>query len=241
VPPARAVVDSISIYRLYAPLMTSGAPRRLRADAARNSERIARAAREVYAERGPGALLDEIAASAGVGIATLYRRFPDKAGLVRAALEQAFTEQLAHVMERALEDDDSYRGLVAVLEAALSMAASERNLLAAAKDVGALTAEASAPFFASLTLLAGRGQATGLIRDDLVADDIVRIMIMLVSVLSTMGPDGDGWRRYLALILDALSPAAARPLPPAVPLVRRGSRRTPSEHAGEAVVPTAEA
>jgi hypothetical protein len=66
-------------------------------------------------------------------------------------------------------------------------------------------------------------------------------MIMLVSVLSTMGPDGDGWRRYLALILDALSPAAARPLPPAVPLVRRGSRRTPSEHAGEAVVPTAEA
>ena len=75
--------------------MNAEAPRRLRADAARNSERLVRAAREVFAEQGPEARLDEVARRAGVGVATLYRRFPDKAVLVRAVLDQAFHERVA--------------------------------------------------------------------------------------------------------------------------------------------------
>ena len=173
----------------------------------------------MWAERGPDALLEDIARHAGVGIATLYRHFPDKAGLVRAALDQCFAEDIAPAIEQALSDDDPRRGLVAVLEAVMSMAAREHNTLAAAKNSGAITAEAGSPFFESLTLLVRRGQGAGLIRADLVPDDLPRIMVMLMGVLWTMDPGSEGWRRYLALVLDALSPEAGTPLPVAVPLL----------------------
>ncbi|MEV0233396.1 helix-turn-helix domain-containing protein [Nonomuraea sp. NPDC050786] len=202
--------------------MTIGSTRGLRADAARNSERILRAARQVWAEHGPDAHLEEIARRAGVGIATLYRRFPDKAELVRAALDQSISEDIAPAIDQALDDDDPRRGLVTVLEAALSMAAREHNTLAAARNSGAMTAQAGTPFFDSLTLLARRAQEAGLIRADLVPDDMPRIMVMLVGVLWTMDPSSDGWRRYLTFVLDALSPEAATPLPPVVPLRQPG-------------------
>lgn len=193
-------------------------PRPQRADAARNFEKIVRAARQVYAERGPEAQLDEIARRAGVGNATLYRHFPDKAALLRAALDQAFAEQVAPVIEQALHDDDPRRGLATVLETTMSLAVRERNIVATATNLGAVTADAGARFLEPLTLLARRGQQAGVIRADLVPEDVFRVMAMLVGVLPTMDPGSDGWRRYLALILDALAPEAAGPLPPAVPL-----------------------
>ncbi|MFI7640458.1 TetR/AcrR family transcriptional regulator [Nonomuraea sp. NPDC049400] len=198
--------------------MTTEAPKPLRADAARNFDKIVRAAREIYAERGPEAQLDEIARHAGVGNATLYRHFPDKTVLVRAALDQAFAEEIAPAIEQALSDDDPRRGLVTVLEATLSMAAREHNTLAAARNAGAMTAEAGTRSLESLTLLARRAQQAGLIRADLVPDDLPRIVVMLLGLLWTMDPQSDGWRRYLSLILDALAPDAATPLPAAVPL-----------------------
>lgn len=204
--------------------MTTDASRRLRADAARNSERILRAAREVYAESGPDAMLDDIARRAGVGIATLYRRFPNKEELVRAALEQSIAEQLSPAIEQALSDDNPRQGLVTLLEAALSMVAREHNTLAAADNAGALTAEVTAPFLDSLVLLIRRGQQAGLIRADLVPDDMQRIMGMLISVLWSTGPQGDGWRRYVSLVLDGLSPVGATPLPPSVPVLECGER-----------------
>jgi AcrR family transcriptional regulator len=197
-------------------MLTDGT-RRLRADAARNSEKIARAAREVYAESGPDATLDDIARRADVGIATLYRRFPNKEELLRAALEQGITEQLAPAIEQALGDDDPKHGLMTLMEASLSLVARERNTLAAAHNSGALTAEVTAPFLDSLTLLTHRGQQAGVIRADLVPDDIHRIMGMLTSLLC-MDAEGDGWRRYVALMLDALSPIGASPLPGAAPI-----------------------
>lgn len=71
--------------------MTAVEDRPLRSDAARNVERILRAAREVYAELGPDAPVEAVARRAGVGERTLYRRFPAKADLVRAALTRALT------------------------------------------------------------------------------------------------------------------------------------------------------
>ncbi|MET9249613.1 helix-turn-helix domain-containing protein [Nonomuraea sp. NPDC003709] len=198
--------------------MTTDSSRPLRADAIRNSEKLLRAARQVWAEQGPDAPLEEIARRAGVGIATLYRRFPDKAVLARNALDQSFTEDIAPAIEQAMSDDDPKRGLVTVLEATLSVAAREHNTVAAARDSGAITREAGTRSFESLTLLARRAQEAGLIRADLVPDDMPRIMVMLVGLMWTMDPHSDGWRRYLSLILDALAPDAATPLPAAVPL-----------------------
>ncbi|MFE3827525.1 TetR/AcrR family transcriptional regulator [Streptomyces sp. NPDC059092] len=202
--------------------MTNEPARRMRADAVRNSERILRAAREVFAASGPDASLDEIARHAGVGIATLYRRFTDKEELVRAAVDQSLTEIMSPAAEQALGDENPRRALATMLEAAMSIAARERNTLAAAKNSGAIAAEVPAQFFGSLAQLLRRGQRAGQIRDDVVADDLHRIMGMLVGVLWSMDPGSDGWRRYVTLVLDALSPAAASPLSPAVPLSSAG-------------------
>ncbi|MFK0283176.1 TetR/AcrR family transcriptional regulator [Streptomyces sp. NPDC090499] len=202
--------------------MTTDVPRRNQAVAARNRERILRAAREVYAESGPDAMLEDIARRAAVGIATLYRHFPNKEALVRAALQQSVSERLSPAIERAMDDDDPLQGLVTLLEAALAMTARERNTLAAAQNSGALTTEISAPFLDSLMLLVQRGQQAGAIRADLVPDDVQRIMGMLTSVLWNMDPETEGWRRYIALVLDALSPVNASPLPPVTPLLKCG-------------------
>ena len=77
------------------------ASRRLRADAARNRAAIVAVARDVFAEQGLEAPLEAIAARAGVGIATLYRRFPTREKLVAAALTEKVAEY-AEAAERAL-------------------------------------------------------------------------------------------------------------------------------------------
>lgn len=200
--------------------MIMDAPRRLRADAARNSERILRAAREIYAERGPGAPLDEIATRAGVGIATLYRRFPSKEAIARAALAQCVTEAISPVIDQALDDEDPRHGLATLLEAVVSMAAGEPGTLVAARSAGVVLSELGTSFFDALTALARRAQQAGMLRADLVPDDLDRIVVMLLSVLWTMDHQSGGWQRYITLILDGLSPTGASLLTPAVPLSR---------------------
>ncbi|MFD0410531.1 TetR/AcrR family transcriptional regulator [Kitasatospora sp. NPDC127116] len=204
--------------------MALDSPRLLRADAARNAEKIVRAAREVFAEQGPDAHLDDVARRAGVGAATLFRRFPDKAALLRAVLDQRFGEHVRPVIQAAAHDADPASGLVRVLEAALESVAGDYNVLAAARAAGVLTPATGEEFFAALDALLARGQDAGVIRADLVPDDLHRIVVMLVSVLWTMEAREDGWRRYLALVLDGLSPAGARPLPCPAPALHT---RTP--------------
>jgi AcrR family transcriptional regulator len=191
--------------------------RRLRADAALNVDRILRAAREVYAELGPDAPIDAIAGRAGVAERTLYRRFLRKADLVRAALDQSIDENLAPAIEEALRSTDPLEGLAELVEAATALGAREHHLLAAARKTDALS-NVSDRLDEVLNELVTRGQRAGLVRDDLTAEDLPRIMFMLNSVLWTMDPSSEGWRRYVALILDAISTADRRKLPPPVPI-----------------------
>jgi AcrR family transcriptional regulator len=195
------------------------ASRPLRADAARNAERILRAARQSYAEHGPGASIEEIAHRAGVGVTTLYRRFPNKDGIARAALDQAIAEQIAPAIDRALADEDAHRGLTMLLSAAMSLSSSEPSTLAAARDAGALPAPISTQLFQALTSLAQRAQQAGQVRADLVPADVYRVVAMLMGVLGTMPPGSDGWQRYVSLVLDGLSPVGASLLAPAVPFI----------------------
>jgi AcrR family transcriptional regulator len=187
--------------------------RPLRADAARNVVRIVRAARDVFAEVGPDAALEEIARCAGVGVRTVYRHFPQKEQLVRAALEQSMAEDLQPTIERALADEDPLRGLTSFLEAALTMAAREQNTVAAAANSGALTADVIGPFHDSLALLTKRAQDAGAIRADVTPDDLQKVVGMLAGLACRT----TNWRRHLSLVLDGLSPTGATPLPPAGP------------------------
>lgn len=198
--------------------MTAVEDRPLRADAARNVERILRAAREVYGELGPDAPVEAVARRAGVGERTLYRRFPTKADLVLAALEQSIAEDLTPVIDGARRAMDPLHGLTQLIEAAISLGAREHSLLAAARRAGSLTSDISVSLNAALGELAREGQRLGRIRPDLVSDDLPRLVAMLFSVLSTMDSDSDGWRRYVALVVDAISVDERRPLPPAAEL-----------------------
>jgi AcrR family transcriptional regulator len=198
--------------------MTAVEERPLRADAARNAERILRATREVYGELGPDAPAEAVARRAGVGERTLYRRFPTKSGLVRAALDQSVAEDLGPAIEDARRADDPLRGLSQLIEAAIALGARDHNLLIAAHRAGSLTADISDSLNEALDELVRRGQQAGLVRADLVADDLPRLIAMLYSVLSTMDSNSDGWRRYVALILDSISIAERQPLPPGAAL-----------------------
>jgi AcrR family transcriptional regulator len=190
---------------------------RLRADAARNIERLLRAAREIYAELGPDVPMELVARRAGVGERTLYRRFPTKGDLVRAALDQSIAENLLPAIEKGRRNADPFRGLTQLIEAAISLGAREHNMLAAARRADAIDG-ISRPLDEALNDLMVRAQKAGVIRADLVADDLPRIIAMLNSVLWTMDPASDGWRRYVALILDAISTTTPRRLRPAVAL-----------------------
>ena len=198
--------------------MTAVSDRPLRADAARNAERILRAARDVYGELGPEAPIEAVARRAGVGERTLYRRFPTKGVLIRATLDQCIAEDLTPTIEAVRGADDPLEGLAQLIEAAISLGAREHNLLTAARRAGSLTSDVSTGLYEALRELADRGQRAGVVRADLAPVDLPRMMAMLHSVLWTMDSGRDGWRRYVALILDAIPAGDRRTLPPAATL-----------------------
>jgi AcrR family transcriptional regulator len=83
----------------------SDQPRPLRRDAEQNRQRILAAAREVYSERGLDVTLDDIARHAGVGVGTVYRRFPGKEALIDALFEDKVNSLLS-LAEEALANLD---------------------------------------------------------------------------------------------------------------------------------------
>jgi hypothetical protein len=120
-------------------------------------------------------------------------------------------DSLTHAARRALGDDNPRSGLTTLFETALSLVAREHNLVAA-RASGAVTPGATAPLHRAMAQLTERAQEAGLIRADLVPDDTLRIVAMLIGALSTMSPGSEGWRRYLALVLDALSEQLSNPV-----------------------------
>jgi AcrR family transcriptional regulator len=193
--------------------MDAPAARPLRADAARNAERIMHAAREAFAEAGADVSLEEVARRAGVGVATLYRRFPSKDDLIRSIVEWRYAEQVEPVMAAALADGDPWQGLVAALDAALTVAAEERGIIKASRDPGRLVSGILDRFFPELATIVVRGQEAGQIRADLTPADLPPLVYMLISTLRLTEPGCADWRRYLSLLLDALRPSSASPLP----------------------------
>jgi AcrR family transcriptional regulator len=194
--------------------MAAAVPRgRIRTDAARNAERIVAAAWQTFTEHGADAQLGEIARRAGVGPATLYRHFANKDELARAVLQWRFSEDMEPVIERALQDTDPWHGMVMVWEAALNMAIQERHILSISRNP-VIAADLADRFNDALAEIVHRAQVAKLVRADISRDDLLALTMMLLNVAGWGGPTQQGWRRYLVLLMDAMRPQAATPLPP---------------------------
>jgi AcrR family transcriptional regulator len=185
--------------------------RPLRADAARNAERIIAAAWAAFTESDTDVPLEEIARRAGVGVATLYRRFASKDELISAVVEWRYAEQVEPVLRKAITDPDPWRGMTATLDAALTVAQEELPMIKASRDPALMIDGVMARFFVELASVVRRGQEMGQIRADLTPADLPPLVYMLIGTLRVT--DGSAWRRYVALVLDALRPSSATPLP----------------------------
>src|SRR4051812_11232440 len=103
------------------------AERPLRRDAELNRQRILTAAADAFAEGGLAVTMDEIARRAGVGVGTVYRRFPDKELLIEALFEQRIDE-LVVLAEAARDEADPFAGLARFFESFVAIQAADRGL-----------------------------------------------------------------------------------------------------------------
>jgi AcrR family transcriptional regulator len=208
--------------RLHAIAATQERIRDLRADAQRNRERIIAAAIEVFGERGLEASTAEIAQRAGVGEATLFRRFPSKDDLIMAIVE-AQMDEVIEIAADCVENCDPAEAVERFLTRMVEHAVADRAVLESAKDacmVDPGLASRRRQILALMTDLVKRGQQAGAIRDDITAQDL-GFLITAGSSAGEMpfpGIRADIWKRYLGIILDGLRPEGAtklRPGPPA--------------------------
>src|SRR6059058_3759513 len=98
---------------------SSGGAPRMRADARRNRDQILVAARDIFADHGPGAPLEEIARRAGVGIGTLYRRFPDRPSLLRAVALDMLSRVAQEAQLALAEEPNAFQALARYMHRAL--------------------------------------------------------------------------------------------------------------------------
>src|ERR1700758_3481515 len=179
------------------------APRNLRADAARNVERIVAGAERLFARAGTDAAMDDVAAEAGVGVATVYRRFPTKESLLRLVLDRRFDQVVGAALRRAQQEPDPREAMRVALAGAVSFIADDAQTIAAGSSSGLMTMDLAYRFIEPVADIVRRGQR-GVFRTDLVTEDIPRIVLMLVGTLPSLSSRSDGWHRYLDLILDML-------------------------------------
>lgn len=181
---------------------------RLRKDAADNRRRILATAATVFAERGVGVDVREIARVAHVGMGTLYRHFPTKEQLVEAVLHDVRERWLAQSTE--LLTDETGHGLERFMRDTLSAFATHRGLLESfTRDFGPLIAEdiASPEIHALVSGLIRRAVGRGLLRPEVTSDDVGQLLIGVGRTIELTEQSSPGtWRRSLDIILDGLRP-----------------------------------
>ena len=197
--------------------MTAARP--LRADAERNRQRIVEAAKTLFAERGVDVAVEDIAAAAGVGIGTFYRRFPDRESLVEAVFVTKF-ERMIQAARDAHEIEDPWEAFKYFVVTVARMHATDRGLkdVVLSSDRGR---EKVTEFRKIITPLAGalleRAKASGALREDVSAFDVPMIH-QAVSAIAEITRDvsPEYYERTLTLLVDGLA-RERTPTPMTVP------------------------
>ncbi|QUR67794.1 TetR/AcrR family transcriptional regulator [Mycobacterium spongiae] len=183
------------------------AVRPLRRDAAHNRQRIVDAARDLFAMRGLEASHNEVAHHAGVGVGTVYRRFPTKESLVDATFEDGIDEitALGHC---ALNKPDSWLGLAYFVEEMCQLTARDQGLREAvfSREYGGDRVEAArVRLYPMVAEVVERARADGYLRADINDSDLALMSIIAGAVNEFAGDiRPDLWRRYVTIFLDGM-------------------------------------
>jgi AcrR family transcriptional regulator len=188
----------------------------LRADAERNRQRIVDSARSAFAEQGLEVSTNEIARRAGVGVATLFRRFPTREELVAAAFSDKMREY-SSAIDAALAQGDPWLGFCEYVRSVASMQAGDRgfnNLMTqsfpTAKEFEALRKEA----YNRVLELIDRAKAAGGLRADFVAEDLPLLLMANAGVVSATADSApEASPRLVAYLLQSFAAVNTEPLP----------------------------
>jgi AcrR family transcriptional regulator len=179
----------------------------LRADARRNREKVLAAARTVFSEQGVDAQMDDVARRADVGVGTVYRHFPTKEALLTALTDELFDVIAAHA-RALLEHDDPWEAFKDALWFAASKTAGDRAFSEIMAAQHGLKVSEQCPGKDDLSVTVGelmrRCQAAGIMRADVVIDDVPLVMCGVGSASAMPHPTADAWRRHLQIVLDGL-------------------------------------
>jgi AcrR family transcriptional regulator len=175
-------------------------PRKPRADALRNRDRLLEAAKTVFSAGGPDASLEAVAKTAGVGIGTLYRHFPTREALFEAVYRHE-VQQLADLAERLKKETRPIEALRQWLRSIVRFVATKKGMstalaLAIAKDSD-LISDSSERLTRAIDLLLEQAIAAGEIRSDVGAEDLLRAIVGMCYT-----HDQPGWQKGVLRLVD---------------------------------------
>ena len=172
-----------------------------------NRERLLAAARELFATRGLGVTLNDIAHHAGVGVGTAYRRFANKEEVIDALFEEGL-QDIAAVANEALAQPDAWTGLVMFLERSLHMQFGDRGLNQIMNDTALgrdRVSDARDNIAPLIHQLVERAKEQGAVRPDLDQSDLIFVQLGLSAIMeSSRAIEPELYTRYLTLFLDGI-------------------------------------
>jgi AcrR family transcriptional regulator len=184
----------------------------LRADAARNLELILEAAEESFAEHGHEASVADIAARAGVGQATIFRRFETKDDLIAAVFERKLGQMLETV-EAAARKKRAWDGLTAFMATATELQLRDRGFFQSIAEQmmeRPHLAELKLRAKSTITELVERAKAEGDLRADLSPEDVFAFCCAAAQAATMSGnPSPRAAKRYLSVMTDGMRAGAA--------------------------------
>lgn len=157
-----------------------GATRPMRADAAKNRERILEAAEATFTAEGVSAPIDAVAERAGVGVGTVYRHFPTKEALF-TAIVTARLEALTATTKQLADDADPQEAVFSFLREFGRQASAKQDLFdaidAAGLDIKSACAASVDELTGGIDLLLERAQDSGAVRRDVTSAEVMSLIV----------------------------------------------------------------